>query len=244
MDRIRLCGVGIDNITLEGAVRYALSFSEEPCVVFTPNAVMLDACKRNREVRALFSHASLALADGMGVVWAARRAGMPLRERVAGIEFGEALLSRAAEEGLRVFLLGGGDGVANAAARALCKKYPGLCVCGTHWGYFDAWENGEVLARIRQSRTDILFVCLGFPLQERWICENLSHLSSLRVIAGLGGSLDVWAGRVKRAPRAVSHAGLEWAWRMARDPRRIGNLLPLIRFGLGMKGSKNAGVDP
>lgn len=234
MKRIRIDGVGIDNVTMAGAVECALTRGEEPNVIFTPNAVMLDACRRDASLASLLEHASLSVADGFGVLLAARRCGTPLCERVAGIELGEHLMARAAKEGLRVFLLGGGEGVANAAARSLRERYPGLCVCGTHWGYFDreGEENREVLARIRMARADILFVCLGFPLQERWICENLSHLAHLRTVAALGGALDVWSGSVKRAPRVLSRVGLEWAWRMAREPKRLRQLPSLVRVGL------------
>ena len=234
MERIRLCGVEIDNVTGREAVRRALRRGEEPNVVFTPNAVMLEACRRDASLAALLNRASLSLADGMGVVRAAKRCGTPLCERVAGIDFAEAVLARASKENLRVFLLGGEAGVAESAAMRLRERYPALCVCGTHWGYFDreGEENRRLLAHIRQTRADILFVCLGFPLQERWICENLAHLSFLCLIAGLGGSLDVWAGKSKRAPRALSRAGLEWAWRMVREPRRLCHLGALVRFSL------------
>lgn len=234
MGRIEICGVRIDNITPSEAVERALYKAEEPNLVFTPNAVMLEACRRDPALRQLLCRASLSLADGMGVLMAARQRGTPICERIAGIEFGEALLERAAHDGLRVFLLGGKEGVAAAAAQAVKVRYPSLCICGTHWGYFDreGEENRWLCAQIRQTRADILLVCLGFPLQERWVCDNLLYLSSLRTVACLGGSLDVWSGRIKRAPRALSRVGLEWAWRMAREPKRLRQLGALVRFSL------------
>ena len=233
MGEIKISGVRIDNITRRAAVARALD-EVETSVVFTPNALMLDACRRDGETAALLNHATLSLPDGAGVLWAARRRGTPLRERVAGIEFGEAMLAEAARRGLRVFLLGGGDGVAARAACALRTRYKGLCICGTHWGYFDRTgeENERVLAHIRESRADILFVCMGFPVQERWICDNLDALSRLRVVAALGGSLDVWSGDLRRAPRFLSRMGLEWAWRMLRQPRRLKHLPALVRCAL------------
>ena len=235
--RISLGGIPIDNVTKEGALERALAEGGVN-VVFTPNAVMLDACRRDRTITELWKHASLSLPDGVGVLWAAKRMGTPIRERVAGIDFGEALLARAAREGLRVFLLGGGDGVALQAARNLRARYKGLCICGTHWGYFDKTgeENRRVLTRIRESRADVLFVCFGFPMQERWITDNLHALSHLRVVAALGGSLDVWSGKTKRAPEAVSRMGLEWAWRMAREPHRLKGIPALVRCAFCRKG--------
>ena len=237
MKSIYLCGVRIDNITMKVAVERALEKTGEPSVVFTPNAVMLEQCKRETRLSSLLSHATLSLPDGAGVLLAARRLGTPLLERVAGVDFGSALLREAEGQGLRVFLLGGGDGVAGEAAKRLLEAHPSLRIAGTYWGYFDRHgeENRRVLSMIRETRADILFVCMGFPIQEEWVVENLSSLSFLRVIACLGGSLDVYAGRVKRAPRALSRVGLEWAWRMAREPRRILHAGHLARFALRRK---------
>lgn len=232
MERIKICGVGIDNLTKGDAVGRSLRGGGETCVVFTPNAVMLDACRRAPHLSALLNRASLSLPDGAGVLMAARRQGTPLKERIAGIDFAEALMARAEKDGLRVFLLGGKDGVAARAAENLRTRYPALCICGTAWGYFDreGEENRQLLSRIRALRADVLFVCLGFPLQEEWIVNNLGALSGLRVVAGLGGSLDVWSGGIRRAPAPISKMGLEWAWRMAREPKRLRQLPALVRF--------------
>ncbi len=234
MQRIRLCGVKIDNVTKKEAVARATESCGEPCVVFTPNAVMLEKCQKNPELADLLSHASLSLPDGAGVLMAARRMGTPLRERVAGIEFGESLLREAEKRGLRVFFLGGRAGVAERAAERWRETLPTLRIVGTYWGYFDrvGEENRRLLAHIRETCTDVLIVCMGFPVQERWVTEHLSQLSRLSVIACLGGSLDVWAGDVKRAPRALRRMGLEWAWRMVREPWRLRDMGTLAAFAL------------
>ena len=232
MNQILIRNVKIDDIDRDTAVEAALSGQRTPCWVVTPNAVMLDACAKDDESAALLNRATLSLADGTGVVLASRLQKTPLHARVAGIEFGEALLERAAREGLRVFLLGGGAGIAEQAAQNLCRRYPGLCICGHFWGYFK--KNGEedrrVSALIRAACPDILFVCFGFPLQERWIEEHLHLLGDVRVVAGLGGSLDVWAGKVHRAPKIISRIGLEWAWRMMLEPKRLKNLPAIFRI--------------
>lgn len=235
MKQIRIGNVKIDNLTAKEAVDFALDGENRPCFVVTPNAVMLSLCAKSPAQTSLLNRATLSLADGVGVTWAARRQGTPLCERIAGIEFGEALLGRAAEAGLRVFLLGGGEGVAARAARRLQERYPKLCVCGTYWGYFgDSRENDErLMSVLRATHPDILFVCMGFPRQEEWIAAHLDRLSDVRVLAGLGGSLDVWSGGLKRAPRLLSKMGLEWAWRIAHEPRkRLSQLPTLLRFGL------------
>jgi N-acetylglucosaminyldiphosphoundecaprenol N-acetyl-beta-D-mannosaminyltransferase len=232
MSKIYLCGVRIDDLTLEEAVSRALSLHNRPCTVFTPNAVMLDACRRDPSLSSLLNRADLSLPDGVGVLSAAAKKGFFFRERVPGIDFGEAILERASKEGLRVFLLGGKEGVARRAAANLSTKYPGLKICGAHSGYFQKTgkENAEVLHIIQNAEPHILFVCFGFPMQEKWILKNLPALPSLHLIAGLGGSLDVWAGTLKRAPKILQKQGLEWAWRMLREPKRLKNLPALVRF--------------
>ena len=228
-----LRGVRIDNVTMREALEIALD-EEGSAFVVTPNAVMLDACRKNADYADLLGRATLSLADGAGVMLCAKRAGTPLRERIAGISFGEALLERAAQDGLRVFLLGGADGVAEEAARRLRERYDGLQICGCLWGYFEksGEEDTRVVDIIRAAHPDILFVCFGFPLQEEWIVAHLPLLEDLRVIAGLGGALDVWAGRVCRAPRLISRCGMEWAWRMLCQPKRLKHLPALVRCAL------------
>lgn len=238
MDRMTIFGVRLDCIGMEEALKAALETDEKPCTVVTPNAVMLEDCRRDPRHAELLGRATLSLADGRGVLMAAKRKGMPLPARIAGIDFAEGLLAYAAANGLRVFLLGGADGVAHRAGENLCQRYPGLCICGSFWGFGNksGEENEQLLGWIRRSRTDILLVCFGYPLQEEWIFENLSALSDVRIIAGLGGSLDVWAGDVRRAPLLIQKAGLEWAWRMVRQPSRIKHLPTLLRFATHRKG--------
>lgn len=240
MEQIHIGNVKIDNLSKEEALNFALQACNAPCFVVTPNAVMLEQCRKEPKTAELLNRASLSLADGVGIQWAARRQGTPLRARIAGIDFGAELLSYAAQNGLRVFLLGGKDGIAEAAAKQLVKRYPGLCICGTYWGYFERFgeEDHRLISVLRATRPDILFVCMGFPRQEEWISDHLDRLSDVRVIAGLGGSLDVWSGHIRRAPRAFSKLGLEWAWRIALEPKKRLSQLPILfRFALfGHKG--------
>ena len=230
MESVDLFGVRVDAVTLDEAVERALM--GERCVVFTPNALMLDACRREPRMAEMLNCSDLSLADGAGVLLAARRRGSPLPVRVAGIDFGERLIEEAASRGLRVFLLGGREGVAEEARERLCKRHPNLTICGTYHGYFAKTgdENDTVCAKICEASPDVLIVCFGFPAQEEWILSNLEGLPSVRVAAGLGGSLDVWAGHVRRAPRAVQALRLEWAWRMLGEPKRLRGLPALLRI--------------
>lgn len=231
MSQISLYGVKIDDVRLDEAVELALTERGDACWVVTPNAIMLDACRKDGRYAALLNRATLSLADGTGVLLAARRKGTPICERVAGIDFGEALMRRASQDGLRVFLLGGAEGIAQQAAQTLTDRYVGLRVCGSYWGYFEkeGEDDRRVCGILRALRPDILFVCFGFPLQEEWIAKHLGDFDGIRVVAGLGGSLDVWSGNLHRAPRIVSRMGMEWAWRMMREPKRFKQLPVILR---------------
>ena len=235
MKSVLLGSVRIDGMTMDEAVEAAFGEREGACTVVTPNAIMLHGCREQRAYADLLNSATLSLPDGRGVLMVAKRQGTPLPTRVAGIDFGERVLQRAAADGARVFLLGGREGVAERAAARLTDRIPDLCICGTHHGYFDrsGSENDRVCAKIRAADPQILFVCFGFPIQEEWMMQNLNSLPSVRLFACLGGSLDVWSGDIKRAPAALQKCGLEWAWRMLREPRRLKQLPALIRLLAG-----------
>ena len=232
MGKITVCGIHFDNLNTEEAVHEVLRKDTPAQTVTTPNALMAEACAAHPEYLKLINSASVILPDGAGILSAAKRQGTPLRTRVPGIEFGERLLAEAAKRGERVFLLGGRDGVAPAAAKNLCRRYPGLQICGCFWGFFrrEGEENRRVLGIINAVRPTVLLVCFGFPAQEQWIRDNIGFLPSVRVAAGLGGSLDVWAGEVRRAPAPFRAVRMEWAWRMLRQPKRIKQLPRLFRF--------------
>ena len=172
--------------------------------------------------------------DGIGLLLAARLIGKRLPEKATGIDTAEWLVSLAEERGLRLFLLGGEEGVAEDAARRLCNAHPKLCICGTHHGYFDkrsgSADTEALLSLLRGARAELLFVCFGAPRQERWIAENAARIPTLRLAMGLGGALDVWSGRVRRAPRCWQRAGLEWLWRTLREPTRIKRIAKLPAF--------------
>lgn len=202
----------------------------ERTAVFTPNPVMLENAVRDPDFHAVLRRAELKLPDGVGVVLAARLLGEGRLCRLSGVDMARGVLALAAKRGYRVFLLGGRAGVAEEAARRLKARLPRLCVCGTRSGYFSAGESAAVLEQIRRSRADILLVCLGSPRQETWIDRNREALGGVRLFMALGGTLDVFAGRVRRAPVFVQSVGLEWLWRMALEPRRFRDLPKMVAF--------------
>ena len=202
--------------------------------VFTPNADIGAACQRDGQLLRLVREADVLLPDGAGVLLASRlrTPTRPLHYRLPGIEAGETVLGLCADMGLPVFFLGGRGGVAARAAANRSRRLPTLRIAGTHDGYFDhtGKENEAVLAGINESGAAVVLVCLGFPLQERWIVDNRSALPRVRLLMGLGGSFDVWAGRVARAPGCVQRLHLEWLWRMAAEPRRFRALPAMLRY--------------
>lgn len=224
-----MLGVRFDNLTLEEATAAgaALVEAEGFHYAVTPNPEFILAARKNPKFRETLQQAHLVLADGVGVIHSARILGRPLKGRVPGIEFAQALMSWMAAHGKRLFLLGAKPGVAELAAANLKSTYPGLIVCGTHDGYFK--EDGPVVEEIRAAAADVVFVCLGAPKQEYWMVEN-GPATSARLMVGLGGSLDVFAGVVERAPKGFQKMGMEWLYRLCKEPKRIGRMakLPLV----------------
>ena len=179
--------------------------------------------------------ADLVLPEGIGIIKGAAMLGTPLKEKTPGIEFAAHILERMAGEGLSLYLLGAKPGVAEQAAEKLSAQYPGLKIAGTHDGYFK--EDGPVVEDIRRSGADCVFVCLGAPKQEFWMAKNGSATGA-RLLCGLGGSLDVFAGTVERAPKFFCDHGLEWFYRLCKEPRRIGRMMKLPLFLVHVKQEK------
>ena len=227
--RTDVLGVAFDDVTLEEAVDRGMALLDEegPHLVATPNPEIVQIAEKDPEFARILADAALVLADGVGVIHAAKILGRPLKGRVPGIEFASALMERMAQTGRRLYLLGAKPGVAEMAAANLQAKYPGLVICGTHDGYFK--EDGPVVQAIRDSGAEAVFVCLGAPKQEKWIAAN-GAATDAKLLVGLGGSLDVFAGTVKRAPEAFQKLGMEWFYRLCTQPSRIGRMAKLPLF--------------
>lgn len=227
--RIDVLGVGFDNVTMDEAVDRAVQLlcEEGAHYVVTPNPEIVEVCREDPAAMAAVNGADLVLPDGVGVVKGAAMLGTPLKEKTPGIEFAAHLMGRMAEMGKSLYLLGAKPGVAEQAAERLRAQYPGLRIAGTHDGYFQ--EDAPVVEAVRQSGADVVFVCLGAPKQELWMQKN-GPATGARLLCGLGGSLDVFAGVVERAPKFWSDHGLEWFYRLCREPRRIGRMMKLPLF--------------
>lgn len=222
-------GVAFDDLTMDQAVERALDLARGTGFGYavTPNPELVMMASRDPDYARTLAGASLTLADGIGVIYAAKLLGRPLKGRVPGVDFAGALMERMAREGLGLFLLGAKPGVAEKAAENLMEKYPGLQVKGVHDGYFQ--EDGPVVEAVRASGAEVVFVCLGAPKQERWMAQN-GPATETHLAIGLGGSLDVFAGTVKRAPEGWQRLGLEWLYRLIKEPWRIGRMAKLPLF--------------
>lgn len=207
-------------------------------VIATANAEMVMLAGENPQFAALLAAADLVVPDGAGVVWAARYQKNPVPERVPGVDLTQALLAYAAEHGKKVFFFGAAPGVAEQAAVRSTQLHPGLLVAGTRNGYFTEAESSAIIAEINAAQAELLFVALGVPKQEQWIHDHRQALLP-RVIMGVGGTLDVLAGKVKRAPVWMQHAGLEWLYRLLCQPSRFIRMLALPRFVLAVMFDKN-----
>lgn len=228
-EKIDVLGVRFDNVTLDEAVDRAESLMAErrAAYVVTPNPEIVMICREDALAAEAVAGAALTIPDGIGVIYGARMLKTPLREKVPGIDLTTRLLRNMAAAGQRVFLLGAKPGVAEQAGRNLEKSFPGLCIAGTHDGYFT--EDAGVIAEINAAAPDLLLVCLGAPKQEKWMHVNAAKLN-VGLMIGAGGSLDVFAGNVQRAPAAMQKAGLEWLYRLWKEPRRIGRMMVLPKF--------------
>ena len=238
--RTDILGVAFDNTTMDEAVGRAMSLLEQegPHLVVTPNPEIVRLAQSDREFAGLIAGADLVLPDGVGIIYAAKILGRPLKARVPGVDFASALMDAMAKAGKRLFLLGAKPGVAEEAARRLAGQHPGLIVCGTHDGYFQ--EDAPVVQAIRAARADVVFVCLGAPKQEKWAAAHGADTGA-RLFVGLGGSLDVFAGQVERAPDGWQKLGLEWLYRTIRQPSRLRRVAKLPLFLCSALGARLKG---
>ena len=232
-ERVNILGVDVDAVTMAEAVdvvRRAMD-TRAGVMVATANAEMLMRATHDEELRRILNASALVVPDGAGTVWAARHLGHAMPERVAGYDLAQELLRCAPAEGRRVYFFGSAPGVAEKAKAKAEQLYPGIEIVGVRNGFFSPADNAAIIAEIRAARPDLLLVALGVPKQEKWIAAHLAELD-VPVAIGVGGTLDVMAGVMKRAPHWMQKAKLEWLFRGLMQPKRAGRLLALPKFVL------------
>ena len=227
--KLDIMGLQFDNVTMDEASARAeqILAGKKTCYAVTPNAEIAYEALYDETLRALINGADLVLPDGAGVVLASKLLKTPLKQKVAGVDFADRLLTVLAETGKTLYLLGGKPGIAELAAEKMREKHPGLQICGTADGYFK--DEGPVIEKINAAKPDVLFVCVGAPKQEIFMHAHRDELD-VRLMAGLGGSLDAFAGTVKRAPKWMIRCNLEWLYRLIKEPKRFGRMLRLPKY--------------
>ncbi len=228
---MQILGCRLDDVDAREAGKriLALARTGEGAQVVTLGTEMVVYAQRDARFRATINASALSLCDTVGLLWVARRRGARLRGRVTGVELIEVLCAGAAREGTRLYFLGGAQGVAQAAADRLRDRYHGLAVAGARNGYFEERESAGVAEGVRASGAQLLFCGLGFPRQELWLAEHLKA-TGCGVGIGVGGSFDVMSGKVRRAPVAWRKLGIEWLYRLLKEPQRWRRQLALPVF--------------
>ena len=237
--RIRVLGSEVDEVDMDGALELIAGFIEEgsPHVVVTADSSGLVAAQSDPEFRKIIEEADLVTPDSNGVVWAMRRRGSLIKDRVSGVELVAHLCEASALKGYRIFFLGAAPGVAEIAAERLRLMYPGVHIVGTRHGYFSPDSDSVVAEEIALLKPDVLFVAMGIPRQEKFIVSTQSIIQA-KVAIGVGGSLDVFSGRVRRAPVFVQKLKLEWLWRTLLNPKKIAKAKALPVFAWRVLRSK------
>lgn len=224
-----IMGLQFDNITMEEALdaAKALLQGEHAARVVTPNAEIAYEALHDENMRTLLNSAELMLPDGAGVVLASKILKTPLKQKVAGVDFADGLLGVLETTGQSLYLLGSKPGIGELAAQKMMQKHPKLRIAGIADGYFQ--DEAPVIDKINASGADVLFVCLGAPKQEQFMARHQMALH-VKLMAGLGGTLDSFAGTVKRAPKWMIRLNLEWLYRLIKEPKRFKRMLRLPKY--------------
>lgn len=229
---LKILDVKIDKSNLRESVarvRELIFSKEKASLIVTPNSEMLALAAEDKELARILNSADLATADGAGVVIASKILGEPFEERVAGFDLISMIFKEFAEEEINFYFLGSKPGIVDKAVENLKNKYPNLNICGYHHGYIDRESQEKVIAEINSKKIDLLLVGMGVPLQEKFLDNNLAKLKVGAAVT-VGGSFDVLAGEVKRAPLWMQRASLEWFYRLLQEPSRFGRMLSLPKF--------------
>lgn len=228
---IGILGIPVDNINMGDAIAIVKRFLNEDSVhtIYTPNSEIMMAAQRDKYLKDILIQGDMLVADGAGVVLASKILGCKLPERVAGFDLVKNIFQISSETKLRFFLLGAKPGVTEEAAVNIINKYNGIEISGYHHGYFSDKDEVNIIEQINSSGAEILLVALGAPRQEKWIHENKNKLK-VKICIGIGGTLDVFAGKTARAPEFFQKHNLEWLYRLYKEPRRFWRMFDIPKF--------------
>lgn len=231
--RARILGMPVDVVTMDGCMERIAEFvrSGDPHLVVTADSSGIVQAQTDAGLAELYETADLVTPDSAGVVWAMRRAGKPVPARVSGVDIVDRVCGVSSERGWRVYFLGAAPGVAEEAAERMRLRHPGCNIVGARHGYFPCESDPVVAAEVAEAKPDILFVAMGIPRQEKFIRATEAMVGA-KVAMGVGGTFDVFSGRVRRAPVLMQRMRLEWLWRLAQNPKKIGKVMLLPRFVL------------
>jgi len=237
--QIDILGVNVDVVTMAEAVERVESYMDERAgvMVATANAEMIMRATYDAELMRILNNAALVVPDGAGTVWAAHHLGCDMPERVAGYDLAQLLMARAPQKHRRIFFFGSAPGVADKAKEKAERLYPGIEIVGTRNGFFKPEDEPDIVAAIKAAKPDLLLVALGVPKQEKWLAKYMKELG-VPVAIGVGGTFDVMAGVMKRAPLWMQKAKLEWLFRGMMQPKRAGRLMALPKFVLKVHASR------
>ena len=228
---VDILGVPVDKVTMEEALKMLESFLDNDRVntIYTPNSEIIMAAYRNQEFGDILRQGDMVIPDGAGVVLASKILGVGLPERVAGFDLTSNSFMLDSKKPLRFFLLGGKPGIAESAAEKILNAHPGIEIAGCRHGYFSQQDEDAIIEQINSSNSDILLVAFGAPKQEMWIHRHKNRLK-VKVCIGIGGALDVLSGQKSPAPDFFRNNGLEWLYRLYKEPWRFKRMLDLPRF--------------
>ena len=240
-ETIRIFGVKIDKLTLNEVVKKVkeLLDGDKTRTIYTPNTEIIMEARKDSKLKEILNDGDLVIPDGIGLIHASRIKKKPLPERVTGFDLSLRLIELSNKYGYSIYFLGGKEGVALEAKKKVEEKYPNINIVGIQSGYFKGTHTGnanhpqeqQIIENINNSKADILFVGFGAPKQENWIYENKDKLNC-KIIIGNGGTIDVLAEKVKRAPEIYQKLGIEWLYRLMKDPKRLKRQMSLPIFVL------------
>lgn len=229
--RVSILGIPVDRVTMSETLDTIEQYvaSGKPHLVVTADACGIAQAQNDPVLKEIYLTADLVTPDSVGVLWAAKRQEEPIGARVSGVDILDQVCALSARKGYRIYFLGAAPGVAELAEERMRLRHPGCNIVGSRHGYFPPESDSVVAQEVARAKPDILFVAMGIPRQEKFIQANIAEIGA-KVGIGVGGSFDVFSGRIKRAPAFVRAVHMEWFWRTVSNPKKFSKAKHLPKF--------------